>query len=124
MEVFKMISLRALRANCLLWAAILICLGISASATPSPTLPTLETLKSIDYNPLAKDVPIGPMDYGALSNLLAACQSYAGSVDVLSSFREPVQTRGNTGIAVFRKVSPSVVLVVAAKFKDDKVTDS
>jgi len=119
-----MISLRALRANCLLWAAILICLGISASATPSPTLPTLETLKSIDYNPLAKDVPIGPMDYGALSNLLAACQSYAGSVDVLSSFREPVQTRGNTGIAVFRKVSPSVVLVVAAKFKDDKVTDS
>jgi S1-C subfamily serine protease len=61
--------------------------------------------------------------YSELSNILLACRAYSKGLGVLPQFHEPILTRGETGIAVFRKVSPSVVLVVMANFKDDKVSD-
>jgi putative serine protease PepD len=53
-----------------------------------------------------------------------AGKTYAKGVEILPRFHEPIPTRGETGISVFKRVSPSVVMVVTANFKDDKVTDS
>jgi len=42
---------------------------------------------------------------------------------MLPGYHEPIVTRGETGMSVFRKVSPSVVLVVTGSVKDGKLTD-
>lgn len=62
--------------------------------------------------------------YAELQDLINACKAYSKGLDALPRFHEPILTRGETGIAVFRKVSPSVVMVLTANFKDDKVTES
>jgi S1-C subfamily serine protease len=53
-----------------------------------------------------------------------AGSAYSQGVGILPRFHEPIPTRGETGISVFKKVSPSVVIVVTANFKGDKITDS
>jgi S1-C subfamily serine protease len=109
----------------ILCATILACVGLKAGNQPQieATLP-LETLKTIDYARVADDKESDAMGYADLRNFINACQAYSRGLGVLPSFHEPVLTRGDSGIAVFRKVSPSVVLVLTANFKDDKVTDS
>jgi len=51
------------------------------------------------------------MGYSALRGFMNACQAYSRGLNVLPNFHEPVLTRGASGISVFRKVAPSVVLV-------------
>jgi S1-C subfamily serine protease len=101
--------------------------GLASKAgtrSPDDALPSLDAVKAVHYAQTTNSTQTDTSDHSALLNVINACQSYSNRVNVLSSFHEPILTRGDTGIAVFRKVSPSVVLVVAAKFKDDKVTDS
>src|SRR5208337_2300300 len=86
--------------------------------------PLLDTLKAIDYTRATEGEESDAMGYSALREFINACQTYSRGLSVLPNFHEPVLTRGDSGIAVFRKVSPSVVLVLTANFKDDKVTES
>ena len=86
-------------------------------------IPSLQTLKLLDFSKSESKQSDG-MDYAELENLISACQTYSKGLDVLPRFHDPILTRGAVGIAVFRKVSPSVVMVLTANFKDDKVTDS
>jgi S1-C subfamily serine protease len=100
-------------------------LGAKAgSRSPNDAMPSLETLKTVDYTRAANDKQGDAMGYAALRDFINACQAYSRGVNALPNFHEPVLTRGDVGISVFRKVSPSVVLVLTANFKDDKVTDS
>jgi S1-C subfamily serine protease len=104
---------------------IFACLGLKArSQSPNEATPSLETLRKIDYARATDAKESDAMGYSALRDFINACQAYSRGLGVLPNFHEPVLTRGDSGIAVFRKVSPSVVLVLTAKFKDDKVTDS
>jgi S1-C subfamily serine protease len=104
---------------------IFVILGSEAGNRPSnDATPSLETLKAVDYTRAASEKQNNDMGYSALRDFINACQAYSRGLNVLPSFHEPVLTRGDSGISVFRKVSPSVVLVLTANFKDDKVTDS
>jgi len=53
------------------------------------------------------------VNYAELQELINACQTYSKGLDVLPRFHEPILTRGDTGIAVYRTVSPSVVRCAA-----------
>src|SRR5260370_20313910 len=96
----------------------------AGSRSPNEAMPSLETLKTVDYTRAVDDKQSDAMGYSALRDFVNACQAYLRGLSVLPAFREPVLTRGDTGISVFRRVSPSVVMILTANFKDDKVTDS
>ena len=104
---------------------IFACLALKAGSQPqNEAKPLLDTLKAIDYTRATEGEESDAMGYSALREFINACQTYSRGLSVLPNFHEPVLTRGDSGIAVFRKVSPSVVLVLTANFKDDKVTES
>jgi S1-C subfamily serine protease len=84
----------------------------------------LGTLKTVTYTPATDFKQGDAMGYSALRELIDACRAYSRGLTALRDYHEPVLTRGETGISVFKKVSPSVVMVVAANLKDDKITES
>jgi len=84
----------------------------------------LQSLKQLDYSKVENVGQTDAVGYAELQELINACKAYSKGVDVLPRFHEPILTRGETGIAVFRSVSPSVVMVLTANFKDDKITES
>lgn len=84
---------------------------------------SLGTLKSLDYSKLEIDKADNTLGHAELRDVIMACQAYARGISMLPGYHEPIVTRGETGIAVFRKVSPSVVLVVTGSVKDGKLTD-
>ncbi|MGC0775872.1 MAG: S1C family serine protease, partial [Candidatus Acidiferrum sp.] len=105
--------------------AFLTALVLAAGALPrSDSRPSLQVLKSLEYTKATDGKASGALGYSELWDLMNACKAYAKGVEILPRFHEPILTRGETGISVFKKVSPSVVMVVTANFKDDKVTDS
>jgi S1-C subfamily serine protease len=105
--------------------AILLCnfKSVCQSTTPWPL--SLESLKATEYTQQAAGAGAQSelVSYPELMGLINSCRAYSKGLNVLPEFHEPIVTRGDTGIAVFRKVSPSVVLVVMANFKDDKMSD-
>ena len=72
----------------------------------------LETLKGIDYTKSLNEKEADEIDYSALQKFINACRAYSTGIAVLPNLHAPVLTRGDSGISVFRKVSPSVVLVL------------
>src|SRR4029077_2026118 len=90
----------------------------------SGTIPSFQVVKLLDYSKSESDKHTEPVGYGELQELISACQTYSKGLNALPRFHEPILTRGETGVAVFRKVSPSVVMVLTANFKDDKITES
>jgi len=88
------------------------------------TIPSFQSLRQLDYSKLENVSQGDAVGYAELQELINACKAYSKGLDALPRFHEPILTRGETGIAVFRKVSPSVVMVLTANFKDDKITES
>ncbi len=104
---------------------LLTALVLAAGARPrSDSLPSLQALKSLDYTRATSGKGSAALGYSELWDLRNACEAYSKGVEILPRFHEPIPTRGETGISIFKKVSPSVVMVVTANFKDDKITDS
>jgi hypothetical protein len=81
-------------------------------------VPSLQALKLLDYSKSDHD-DAAALGYSELQELIKACRAYSKGLDALPGFHEPILTRGEAGISIFRKVSPSVVMVVTANFKDD-----
>jgi len=105
-------------------AGLLVCGTRSTGQSPSSTPPSLQALKAVEYtqqNGASQDELV---NYAELVSLINSCRAYAKGISVLPQFHEPILTRGETGMAVFRKVSPSVVLVIMANFKNDKVSET
>jgi S1-C subfamily serine protease len=119
-----LVRIRELR---LLLAFLLISLdgtGMKAKNQPhDEPPPTLETVKSLSYMEVRHAPSDDTPDYQQVRDIIVACQSYARAARILDRFHEPILTRGETGISVFRRVSPSVVLVVTGNYKGDKLTD-
>ena len=99
--------------------------ALEAGTRQAPdSLPSLQTVKSLAYIKSTSNGASAVLSYSALWDLLNASKTYSKSVEILPRFHEPIRTRGETGISVFKKASPSVVMVVTANFKDDKITES
>jgi S1-C subfamily serine protease len=94
------------------------------SSSLADALPSLTSIKTLNYSHSTSETHEDILGYSAVSDVINACEAYSKGRRVLPTFHEPVLTRGDVGISVFRKSSPSVVLVLTANFKDDKVTDS
>jgi S1-C subfamily serine protease len=99
-------------------------LMLAATRPRTDTRPSLQVLKSLEYTKVKSGKGTEALGYSELWELMNACEAYAKGVEILPRFHEPILTRGETGISVFKRVSPSVVMVVTANFKDDKITDS
>ena len=119
-----MFTSRKRSAFIVLGLTIFASLGSKAGNPPNDAAPSLDTLKTVDYTRSANTEQNDAMGYSALRVLIDACQTYLKGLDALPGFHEPILTRGDVGISIFRKVSPSVVLVLTANFKNDKVTDT
>ena len=87
-------------------------------------IPSFQSVKQLHYSKLENGSQADAVGYPELQELINACKAYSKGIGALPRFHEPILTRSDTGIAVFRKVSPSVVMVLTANFKDDKVTES
>jgi hypothetical protein len=69
-------------------------------------------LKAAEYTSQNGGAQDELVSYAELVSLINTCRAYAKGISVLPQFHEPILTRGETGIAVYKKVSPSVVMVV------------
>jgi S1-C subfamily serine protease len=104
---------------------IFLCLGTLAdNRSADAGLPDLKVLEKLGYSISNTEGQNEGIGYSDLEDLINACEAYSKGLDVLPSFHEPILTRGESGISVYRKVSPSVVMVVVANMKEGKVTDS
>ena len=97
----------------------LVGIGNALAAQKEPNdLPKLSELRTLSYQKLiqlsnASSLP----SYQDLVNTVELAESYSRGNQLLPSFHEPILTRGAVGMAVFRNVSPSVVLVVVGGLK-------
>jgi S1-C subfamily serine protease len=118
------LRIRHVLGSCGLGLVILLPYGVDLRSQSSEHVrPSLESLRAIEYAKQSEAGQTEAVGYSELLNIILACRAYSKGLNILPQFHEPILTRGETGIAVFRKASPSVVLVVMANFKDDKVSD-
>jgi S1-C subfamily serine protease len=121
------VSLRNKSLSAFLILGIIVLVSLRSKAEGqqgSVTIPSFQVVKLLDYSKAESDKQTEAVGYGELQELISACQTYSKGLNALPRFHEPILTRGETGVAVFRKVSPSVVMVLTANFKDDKITES
>ena len=86
----------------------------------SQQIPTLADLKALSYSQTTVvGFPNAPT-YEDIQTTIRLARAYVQGKKALPNYHEPILTRGATGIAVFRSVSPSVVLIVIGELKDDK----
>jgi S1-C subfamily serine protease len=91
---------------------------------PAPAAPSLQAVKLVDYSKEGANVHPDSFGYWELRDLLDACRTYSNGLGALPKFHEPIATRGESGTAVFKKASPSVVMVLTANFKNDQISES
>jgi len=87
-------------------------------------VPTMAVLKSLSYekeNP--PNLANTPSHYDLMSTISLA-HGYARGKRLIPSYHEPMLTRGASGIAVFKLVAPSVVLVVIGDVKNEQFEPS
>jgi S1-C subfamily serine protease len=97
------------------FACVLLFFGILQDATAQgmpPGLPKITDLKAGSYSKTAQPDLSAVPSYQDLVNTIKLAEAYSRGNQLLPTFHEPILTRGAVGMAVFRNVSPSVVLVV------------
>ena len=90
---------------------------------PDSSLPSLETLKSLAFKKVDSPDRTESVNYTDILDVITACKAYARGLGLLPQYHEPILTRGAQGVALYRRVSPSIVLVMTGNLKDDKFTD-
>lgn len=92
--------------------------GIPGASAPDH-LPSISELEQLSYTPTdpssASNLP-----YMEVSTVRGLFLAYSVGSETVSQYRDPVSTRGASGITVFKAVSPAVVVVVVGSVKDDK----
>jgi S1-C subfamily serine protease len=86
--------------------------------------PTLAELKTLSYQKTTAPSVSSAPTYQDLMTTIRLARAYAQGDQVLPTYREPVVTRGASGMAVFRIVAPSVVLVVIGEVKNEQFEPS
>ena len=90
---------------------------------PNSSLPTLATLKSLSFSKVDSAGQTESVNYNDILDVITACKAYARGLGLLPQYHEPILTRGAEGVALYKRVSPSIVLVMTGNLKDDKFTD-
>jgi S1-C subfamily serine protease len=96
--------------------------SILASGRPKDAadgLPSISELEKLSFT-AAEDPAASNLPYGEVSTVRGLFLAYNAGSEAVSKYRDPVLTRGASGIAVFKAVSPGVVVVVVGSIKDDK----
>jgi S1-C subfamily serine protease len=82
-------------------------------------LPSISDLEHLQFVPTDHpSVPDG--SYSELSTIRSLFAAYNAGSEAVAKYRDPVLTRGSSGITVFRTVSPAVVVVIVGSVKQDK----
>jgi S1-C subfamily serine protease len=84
---------------------------------------SLQTLKTLQFSKMQKIEQTQPISYSDILEAINSAKAYTRGLTLLPNYHEPVLTRGAAGVALFRRISPSVVLVMTGDVKDDKVTN-
>ena len=116
-------NFRALRLVGLGLLAFLICVPEFNAQPPNSSLPTLATLKSLSFSKVDSAGQTESVNYNDILDVITACKAYARGLGLLPQYHEPILTRGAEGVALYKRVSPSIVLVMTGNLKDDKFTD-
>ncbi len=95
----------------------------AAGQSHTTDTPSLQTLESVRFSKLQKIEQTPPISYSDLFEVINSAKAYARGLTLLPNYHEPVLTRGPAGVALFRRISPSVVLVMTGDVKDDKLTN-
>ena len=93
--------------------------GTCAAAQKEPSeLPKLSELRALSYQQVTQlsGASSLPSHQDVLDTIRLA-EGYSRGIQLLPNYREPILTRGSTGVSVFRNASPSVVLVVVGDVK-------
>ena len=103
--------------------AVLLCASKPDSQFPDSALPSLPAVKSLPFKNVNSSSQLESVGYLNILDVITACKAYARGLGLLPQYHEPLLTRGAQGVALFRRVSPSIVLVMTGNLKDDKLTD-
>jgi S1-C subfamily serine protease len=83
-------------------------------------VPKIADLRALSYQKASLSNSVNAPSYQDLVNTIRLARAYAQGKQALPSYHEPIVTRGASGMAVFRSVAPSVVLVVVGEVKNEK----
>jgi S1-C subfamily serine protease len=103
--------------------ALLFCGSEPNAQSPDSAVPSLAAIKSLSFKNVSAPAQPESVGYLNIQDVITACKAYARGLGLLPLYHEPVLTRGAQGVSLYRRVSPSVVLVVTGNVKDDKFTD-
>lgn len=102
----------------------LLCCGLeSKGQSADATLPSLESLKAIQFTKTSAPDQNETISYADIVDVITACKAYTRGLGLLPQYHEPILTRGPSGVSLFKRVSPSVVLVMTGNYKNDQLTD-
>jgi S1-C subfamily serine protease len=109
----------------LFWGTLLLAILAGRTSGQAHTADTssLQTLKTLRFSKLQNIEQTQPISYSDILEVINSAKAYARGLTLLPKYHEPVLTRGPAGVALFRRISPSVVLVMTGDVKDDKLTN-
>jgi S1-C subfamily serine protease len=94
--------------------------SLVAASSSDSQLPSISELEKVTFT-VDKAAASGPTPYAEVSGMEKLFLAYGAEAKAVAHYRDPVVTRGAHGEAIFRSVSPAVVVVVVGSFdKDDK----
>lgn len=99
-----------------------ICSSLASEISSMKTadhLPSILELEQLSYTPTDPS-SVSNLPYTEVSTVRGLFLAYGAGCEAVSKFRDPVLTRGTSGISVFKTVSPAVVVVVVGSVKNDK----
>jgi S1-C subfamily serine protease len=97
--------------------------GLAMATQPLDPVPSLESLKALRFTKInAPDRP-EMFSYADILDVITSGSAYARGRVLLPNYHEPIPTRGPSGVSLFRRISPSVVLVMTGTYKNDELTD-
>jgi S1-C subfamily serine protease len=102
--------------------ALLSC-AVSSWCRGDDSTPSLDTLKSLHFSKAQQNRQTEEIGYSDIFEAMTAAKAYGRGLDLLPRYHEPILTRGPAGVALFRKISPSVVLVMTGDVKNDELTN-
>src|SRR5262249_6410954 len=100
-----------------------ILVGRASGQTHNVDAPSLQRLKTVQFSKVQKINQSQTISYSDILEVINSAKAYARGLTLLPNYHEPVLTRGPAGVALFRRISPSVVLVMTGDVKDDKLTN-
>ncbi len=103
---------------------ILVSGTLARTQSEMPGSLSLESFKTMHFTKANAGDQAAALTYSDLFDVIAACRAYSRGLALLPNYHEPILTRGQKGIAVFKKVSASVVLVVTGDIKNDQFSET